>query len=230
MSNTTLIIGSSGSGKSTSLRNLNSESTFILNVLDKPLPFRGYKSRFKAICGWDDKVGNYFASDDYIRLIRAIKMVNDSRPEIKVLVLDDFNYIMCNEFMRRSGERGYEKYSEMAAHIHAIVQELNATRSDLFCFIMSHNDADAQGFMRLKTIGKLLSEKVEIEGMVTTVFHSMVVDGEFKFLTQLTNSHLAKSPLGMFADKFINNDLLPIIKAMVDYYNEDGENNEFLGE
>ena len=223
MSNTTLIIGSSGSGKSTSLRNLNHETTFILNTLDKPLPFRGYKSKYKAISGWDDKEGNYYASDDYVRIMRAIRMVSDSRPEITTLVLDDFNYIMCNEFMRRSGERGFDKYSEMASHVHSIVQELNSTRPDLFCFILSHNDADSQGFMRLKTIGKLLSEKVEIEGMVTTVFHSMVVDGEFKFLTQLTSSHLAKSPLGMFAEKLIDNDLLPIVAAMVDYYNEDGE-------
>lgn len=223
MSNTTLIIGSSGSGKSTSMRNLDPTTTFILNVLDKPLPFRGYKSKYKSISGWDDREGNYYATDDYVRLIRAIRMVSDSRPEIKVLILDDFNYIMCNEFMRRSAERGFDKYSEMAAHVHAIVQELNSTRPDLLCFILSHNDADSQGFMRLKTIGKLLSEKVEIEGMVTTVLHSMVVDGDFKFLTQLTPSHLAKSPLGMFTDKLIDNDLLPIVRNMVEYYNEDGE-------
>lgn len=221
MSNTTLIIGSSGSGKSTSIRNLDPTKTFVLNTLDKPLPFRGYKSKYKAISGWDDKEGNYYASDDYVRIMRAIRMVSDSRPEIKILILDDFNYIMCNEFMRRSGERGFDKYSEMAAHVHSIVQELNATRPDLFCFIMSHTDADSQGFMRLKTIGKLLSEKVEIEGMVTTVFHSLVVDGEFKFLTQLTNNHLAKSPLGMFSDKLIDNDLKPIIETMMEYYNEE---------
>jgi hypothetical protein len=221
MSNTTLIIGSSGSGKSTSLRNLDPESTFILNVLDKPLPFRGYKSKYKAISGWEDKTGNYYATDDYIRLMRAVRMVSDSRPEIKTLILDDFNYIMCNEFMRRSGERGFDKYSEMAAHVHSLIQEMNSTRPDLLCFILSHSDSDQTGFMKLKTIGKLLSEKVEIEGMVTTVFHSMVVDGDFKFLTQLTSNHLAKSPLGMFADKFIDNDLQPIIKIMADYYNEE---------
>lgn len=221
MSNTTLIIGASGSGKSTSLRNLNPKETFCINVLDKPLPFRAYKSRYKNISGWDDKEANYYATDDYARIIKCIRMVNDNRPDIKILILDDFNYVMCNEFMRRSSERGFDKYSEMAAHVHAIIQELNATRPDLFCFVLSHNDADSTGFMRLKTIGKLLSEKVEIEGMVTTVLHSMVIDGNYKFLTQNTGSHLAKSPYEMFDDKYIDNDLVYVVQQMKNYFNEE---------
>ncbi len=221
MSNTTIILGTSGSGKSTSLRNLDPKTTFICNVLDKPLPFRGYKSHYKPIIGWNDVDNNYYSTDDYVRLIRCIKMVNESRSDIKVLVIDDFNYVMCNEFMRRASEKGFEKFSEMANHVWNIFQELNATRPDLLCFVLSHSDADQTGFMKIKTIGKMLDDKVTLEGMATTVLHSLVVDGQHQFLTTHDGFHLAKSPLEMFPTKYIDNDLLPVVKAMTDYYNEE---------
>lgn len=219
--NTTIILGTSGSGKSTSLRNLPPESTFIINVLNKPLPFRGYKSQYKPIIGWNDTENNYYSTDDYVRLIRCIKMVNDLRPEISVLIIDDFIYIMSNEFMRRASEKGYEKFSELASHVWQIFQELNATRPDLLCFVLSHSDADQNGFMKLRTIGRLLDDKVALEGMCTTILHALLVDGEHKFLTTHDSFYLAKSPLEMFPTKYIDNDLLPVVKAMTDYYNEE---------
>lgn len=220
MSNATLIIGTSGSGKSTSLRNLNAKETFIISVLDKPLPFKGYKKSYRHITGWDDKENNYYITDDWAKIIKCIKIVN-SRPEIKSLIIDDFTYIMCGEFMRRSGERGFDKYSEMGTHIFLVVQELMSTRPDLFCFVLAHSENDNTGFSKIKTIGKLLEEKVCLEGMFTTCLHSCVVDGEFKLLTQHNGTHLAKSPLGLFSEKLIDNDLVFIQEAMSHYF--DGE-------
>ena len=108
MSNATVIIGASGSGKSSSLRNLDCESTFIVGVLQKPLPFRGYQTKY------NEERKNYHCSDDYRVILSYIKAVNERRPEITTLVIDDFQYLMAHEFMMRVSERGYDKYSELS--------------------------------------------------------------------------------------------------------------------
>ena len=115
MSNTVLVIGQSGSGKSTSLRNLDPKTTFVINVLDKPLPFRGFKKNYKPITK-ENKDGNYFAANDWSHVIRCINMVNAERPEITTLIIDDWQYILAYEFMRRVSEKGFDKFSELANH------------------------------------------------------------------------------------------------------------------
>lgn len=214
MSNCTLIIGESGSGKSTSLRNLDPSTTFILNVLDKPLPFRGYKKMYNV----DNK--NYHASDDYNKLLSYIKGINERRPEITTLIIDDFQYLLANEFMRRSSEKGYERFTDIGKHAWDVIKALTETRPDLLCFVLSHSDSDATGRMKCKTIGKMLDDKITLEGMFTLVFHSMLVDGEFKLLTQNNGIHMAKSPMGMFSEKLIDNDLEIIIEKMKEYFDE----------
>lgn len=221
MSNCVLIIGDSGSGKSTALRTLNPKSTFIINVLGKPLPFKGYKANYKPIKGWDDKEGNYFVSDDYARILRCIKLVNEERPDIKYLVIDDFNYVLSNEFMRRAQEKGFDKFSDLAAHAWMIFNDLMALRPNLFAFVLSHSETDATGYVKLRTIGKLLDEKVKLEGMVTMCLHCLVIDGEHKLLTQNTGVYLAKSPWQMFEDKYIPNDLSYVIQKMIEYGESD---------
>lgn len=221
MSNTTLIIGESGTGKSTSLRTLDSKETFVINVLDKPLPFRGYKSHYKPMTKANPE-GNYYATDDFNLLIRCINSVNE-RTEIKNLIIDDFQYIMGNEFMRRALEKGFDKFSDIAQHAWAIIKSLTSTRSDLYCFVLSHSDSDAQGRMKCKTIGKMLDDKITLEGMFTIILHTQIVDGEYKFLTQNNGTHIAKSPLYMFEDKLIDNDLQVVRDKMVEYFDEDVE-------
>lgn len=227
MSNTTLVLGLSGSGKSTSLRNLDPKETFIINVLNKPLPFKGYKAQYKLINytpnedgTYSDNGGNYYASDDYAKILNIIKAINTYRPDIKVLVLDDFQYLMCNEFMRRVGEKGFEKFNDLALHAWSVITSLTMTRDDLYCFVLTHSDADQNGVMKFKTIGKMLEDKVTLEGMFTCILHSLVHEGEFKFLTQYNGQCIAKSPLGMFDDLFIDNDLEEVIKSMKEYADE----------
>lgn len=221
MSYTSLIIGETGTGKSSAITNLDPKETFIINVLDKPLPFRGYRKNYTAISSWDDKTGNYFATDDHVRIIKCIKTVNELRPEIKNLIIDDWQYTMCNEFMRRATETGFTKFTEIGQHAWAIIRELTNCREDLFCFVLSHSDLDANGKSKCKSIGKMLDEKITIEGMFTTVFHAQIIDGHYCFLAQNDGSHVAKSPAGMFEDKYVNNDLLLIKNKMHAYYNED---------
>ena len=215
MSNTTLIIGESGSGKSTSLRNLNPKETFILNILDKPLPFRGFKNKYNS------ESKNYYASDDYSVLLAYIKAINERRPEIKVLIIDDFQYLLANEFMRRSSEKGYDRFTDIGKHAWDVIKALTETREDLYCFVLSHSDQDQMGRMKCKTIGRMLDDKITLEGMFTTVLYALLVDGEHKFLTQHDGTHLAKSPMDMFAEKYINNDLKVVIEKMMDYFNEE---------
>lgn len=122
MSNTSLIIGESGTGKSTSLRNLDPHETFIINVCNKPLPFRGYKSNYKTISSWEDKEGNYYATDDYLKIIKLLRIIDKERPDIKNIIIDDFQYIMVEEFMNRVTEKGFDKFSEIGQHAWSIIK------------------------------------------------------------------------------------------------------------
>lgn len=219
MSNTTLIIGESGAGKSSSLRNLDPSETYIINVLDKPLPFRGYKKNYWRSTK-ENPNGNYFPSDEAHKIIGCIKAVND-KPHIKNLIIDDFQYIMANEFMRRALERGYDKFSDIAKQAWAIIKELTLTRPDLFCFVLSHSEIDITGKVKCKTIGKMLDDKITLEGMFTVVLHAQVIDGQYKFLTQNNGMFMAKSPLGMFDESLIDNDLQIVRDKMTQYFEEE---------
>lgn len=216
MANITLVIGESGTGKSTSIRNLNPQETVIINVLDKPLPFRGASENYKRKS--DNKKGNYCSTDNYAKIIQAINHININDLSIKNIIIDDFQYVMANEFMRRATERGFDKFTEIAQHAWQIIDASAKARDDLFVFILSHSDEDNSGKVKCKTIGKMLDDKITIEGMFTTVLHSIVSDGKYRFLTQNDGSHIAKSPMGMFDQDFIENDLCFVKQKMSEYY------------
>lgn len=215
MSNATLVIGQSGSGKSTSMRNLNPEETFIFSILDKPLPFRGYKKKYNT------EKKNYHSSDDYRVILNYIKAINERRPEVKVFIIDDFQYLMAHEFMNRVSERGYDKYSELAQHAWSVIKALTETRSDLHCFVLTHSDSDQHGHMKIKTIGRLLDDKITLEGMFTCCLYSIVIDGEYRFITNHDGVHLAKSPLGLFDTLYVDNDLKYVVEKMNQYFNDE---------
>jgi hypothetical protein len=217
MSNSVLILGESGTGKSSSLRNLDSTTTYVLNVLDKPLPFKKSKKKYNT------ELKNYYATDDYLKIIEVIKGINQHRPDIKTLIIDDFQYIMASEFMNRALERGYDKFSEMANHVWTIIRTLIKTRDDLYTFVLCHSDIDSQGKSKIKTIGKLLDEKITLEGMFTNVLHTQILDGKYVFLTQGDAQHLAKSPAGMFSQAIIDNDLKLVLDCMYEYNNDEEE-------
>lgn len=220
MSNTVLIIGESGSGKSTSIRNLDPLTTYIINVLDKPLPFRGARRNY-LLCNKDNPEGNYSSTDDASKIKSLILAISDRRSDIKTLIIDDFNYVITNEFMRQALVKGYEKFSVLGQNAWSIINALNQTRDDLDCFLISHSQIDEHGKSKPKTIGKMIDEKVCLEGMVTVCLHSLIIDGQYKFLTQNDGHHTAKSPFGMFETKLIDNDLIFIKEKIHQYLNED---------
>ena len=184
-----LILGESGTGKSASLRNFAPEDVGIINVAGKPLPFRN-----KLRC---------LDTDDYATISRAL--LGMKTPSA---VIDDAQYLLANEYMRRANETGYQKYSDMANHYWSLIQlVIRELPSDRIVYFMSHIERDQNGNEKVKTIGKLLDEKITVEGMFSIVLKTHVQDGVYTFCTQNSGQDTVKTPIGMFTDREIENDL-----------------------
>lgn len=222
-----LIIGESGSGKSTSLKNLNPEETFIVNVGKKPMPFRGWKGNYKHL-NKENPTGNYLESDNSAVIVSTLKHVSANMPHIKVVVIDDFQYVMANEYMRRATERGFDKFTDIGLHAWEIASAGKDMRDDITFVMVGHAETstDLQGNRKLKfkTIGKLVDNVINMEGMFTIVLFTDVspdVDGTIKhsFLTQSDGTTTCKTPEGMFPEAKIPNDIGAVITAATEYYN-----------
>ena len=220
-----LIIGESGSGKSTSLENLDPKSTFIINVGQKPMPFRGWKGKYKKLSK-DTPDGNYIETDQSSTIVQTMKHINDNMPHIKTVVVDDFQYVMANEFMRRANERGFDKFTEIGLHAWEIAQSGKNMRDDITFVMIGHAEqsTDLSGNRRLKfkTVGKLVDNVITMEGMFTVVLFTDVSvnsDGKrvYNFITQSDGTTTAKSPKGMFDFK-IPNDIETAIESINQYY------------
>lgn len=212
MSNLIVLLGESGTGKSTSMRNLDPESTYIINVLNKPLPFKGYKKLYNT------ERKNYIETDRYQKIVALLKAVNEKAEHIKTIIIDDFSFLMNNEFMRRCREKGFDKFTEMGASMFEIMEVCKDFRPDLYCFIMCHTEKDHAGIIKPKTVGKMTADYVGIAERVSIVLHSQVIDMQYKFLTQNDGLHVAKSPMGMFDNMYIDNDLAEIRSTIEQYY------------
>lgn len=216
MSNAILILGESGTGKSTSLRNLNPNETFIINILDKPLPFRGYKKNYVKLSA-DGLTGNYYESDDYETITRIIKLVDKKRPEIKNLIIDDFGFTITNTFMKRSKETSYAKFIDIARNAWEILSSLRGLRDDLNCVVTMHVEIDKLGRFKPRTIGKMIDDYNLIEGSFTFIFQSVVIENKYKFITNNDGQHMAKTSMGCFDEMCIDNDLNEILKQIHNY-------------
>lgn len=222
MSNAILLLGESGTGKSSSIRNLPPEETMIINVIGKPLPFRGANKSYTRL-STDGLTGNYYASDEPDAIMRGINLVNNKRHDIKYLVIDDYGYSITNGFMRKALQPGYSKFTELGLAAFNILDKINVLRDDLYCFIMMHTEIDQQGKYKPKTVGKMIDQYVNIEGKFSYVLHSLIVDGNYLFLTNNDGQHMAKTPMGLFDTQMIPNDLSLVVETMNNYLNEDGE-------
>lgn len=211
MSISTVILGESGTGKSTSMRNLDPANTLLIQVVRKPLPFRSK--------GWSyfnpetNKTGNIFVSDDW-QVISSLMR----KTKRKVIVVDDFQYVLANEFMRRSDERGFDKFTEIAKHAWEVFNAANSLPDDVRVYLMSHTATDDQGNIKIKTIGKLLDEKITPEGLFTIVLRTIVTDKDYLFSTRNNGHDTVKTPLGMFDSERIPNDLADVDAAISEYY------------
>lgn len=208
MATPVLIIGKSGSGKSTSLRNCIGKDFNLIRVLNKPLPFKG------EIKGWK--------TDDYQTIMKALVA-----SKAKSLVIDDAGYLITNQFMMGHSGAGkgngvFTLYNEIGDHFWNLIQfVINSVSADKIVYIMMHEDTNDFGDIKPKTIGKLLDEKVCIEGMFTIVLRAISDANKHLFITQADGGAVSKSPIGLFDTVEIDNDLVIVDKAIREYYELD---------
>lgn len=225
------IYGESGMGKTTSLRNMNPETTFIISTTGKPLSFRGWKKKyvpFKIDKETKEITGNYYVSSNSEQILKILKIVNAKMPHITAVVLDDMQYIMSYEFVDRATEIGYSRFSEIAQHMMEILRYSEQMREDCTMCFLTHSEnvgTDIDPRYVIKTIGKLLSEKVTLEGLFTYIFFAKTEEGDdgrmqYRLVTNNDGKCLAKTPMGMFEELEIDNDLNEILKVIKEY-NED---------
>lgn len=205
MATPVLIIGKSGSGKSTSMRNcIDKEDWNLIRVLNKPLPFKG------KINGWN--------TDDYQTVMKCL-----AQSKAKNIVLDDAGYLITNMFMTKHSSAGagngvFTLYNQIGDHFWNLIQYIVKLPEDKIVYVIMHEDTNDFGQIKPKTIGKLLDEKVCIEGMFTIVLRCIEESGKHLFVTQSADGAVSKSPIGMFEDLTIDNDLLLVEKAIREYY------------
>lgn len=197
-----LILGASGTGKSASMRNFSKDEILIINVAGKDMPFKEPKGGFEKL-----------NTDQYRDIKRA--MTNTKK---KVIVIDDCQYLMANEFMRRATEKGYDKFTEIAQNFWDLQQAISKLPEDVVVYEISHIERDQDGNEKMKTIGKMLDEKITVEGMFSIVLKTVVNDGNYYFQTQNSGKDTCKSPIGLFNSMLIENDLKKVDNAIRDYY------------
>lgn len=211
MAQLVFILGRSGTGKSYSMRNFPKDKFAVINVQGKVLPFKG-AGKIETT-----------PTDESTKIIKALEIYSK---QYKSIVIDDYQYTMANEFMRRSTERGYDKFTDIGRHAWDIANKVRELPDDVIVYILCHTDRDDEGNEKIKTIGKLLDEKICLEGMSTIVLKTNVTDGVYSFLTQNNGKDTVKSPAGMFPSYAIENDLYYVDQKIRNYY----ELGEFLSD
>jgi hypothetical protein len=198
MAKLVLIIAQSGTGKSSSLRNFKKGEANVLLCSGKELPFRSDLSTR--------------VPKSYAEVIASIEQAT-----APVVVIDDANYLMSFEEMARVGETGYGKFTQMAANMFKVFKAIIDKESDQIFYVMAHAEMRDDNLLRFKTTGKMLSEKVVLEGLTNIVLTTEIVDGKFVFKTTTDGSGV-KAPIGMFESDTMPNDLVLVDKAVRDFY------------
>lgn len=208
MSIATLILGQSGTGKSTSLRNLNPSDVLLIQSIKKPLPFKS--KDWKPLT---KEGGSIYVSDNSEKIIDAMK-----RCPHKIIVIDDLQYIMANEYMRRAQETGFNKFTEIGKKTWDIFNAASALADDKRVYLLSHTEEGDSGKTKIKTIGKMLDEKITLEGMVTVCLQTAIINEQFVFMAKNNGQNTVKSPIGLFESEHIENDLNAVDQAICAYY------------
>lgn len=194
-----LILGHSGSGKSTSMRNCTADRFGIINVNGKPLPF---KTSLKT-----------YNTDNYPDIINALK--NAKTPSI---VIDDSQYLMSHEYMYRANETGFQKYSEIGTHFFQLLEAIRKLPDDRIVYLMHHIDRSDDGYEKAKTVGKMVDNYICVEGCFSIVLKAVATKQGYFFKTKTSGMDAVKTPMGMFEAEEIDNDLVMVDDTIRDYY------------
>lgn len=209
------IMGESGSGKTTSMRDLDPGSTFYIDCDKKGLSWKGWKNQYSF-----DK-HNYMATDQIGTVTQLLEKISsqENMKHIKVVVIDTLNGLMVADEVRRMKEKGFDKWQDLAQCVWELLDSLYTLRDDLTVIVVCHSQTqkedDGYTFTRIKTSGKKL-DKLSIETKLTTVLYAVAKDGEYVFKTHANNS-TAKTPLGAFEADEIPNNIVDVLKALEDY-------------
>ena len=209
------IMGESGSGKTTSMRDLDPKSTFYIDCDKKGLSWKGWRNQYSF-----EKL-NYMATDTIGTVEQILDKINtqDNMKHIKVVVIDTLNGLMVADEVRRMKEKGYDKWQDLAQCVWELLDKLYTLRDDLTIIVICHSqtqkDEDGYVFTRIKTSGKKL-DKLNVESKLTTVLYAIAKDGEYVFQTKANNS-TAKTPMGAFEADEIPNNIVDVLKALKDY-------------
>ncbi|MDR0402140.1 MAG: AAA family ATPase [Treponema sp.] len=200
-----LIMGKSGSGKSSSMRNFKDEKIALINVLNKPLPFKG-------------KFTSTMATDDYGRIKNALRSASK-----KSVVIDDASYLITNQFMRGHSSAGkgngvFSLYNDLGDQFWQLIEFIKTLPPEKIVYVVMHEEQSELGMIKPKTIGKMLDEKVCVEGQFAIVLRSVFIDGNYCFRTKTDGSDVTKTPMGLFDDELISNDLEYVDREIRDYY------------
>ena len=223
MANLVIVCGKSGSGKSTSTRNLDPKSTFYINSDQKALPFKGWKKNYSK----ENK--NYSKVSSLVEICTILKAIPEKAPHIKTVVIDTINRMMTDKVMGERHIKGFEKWTQLSGGIYDVFTIINTILpDDVDVFVLSHSDEGytdmGAQYRKVMTAGKQL-DKIVLESMSSIVlFTHIESDGkgknEYFFQTQTDGVSTAKSPAGMFEDYQIPNDLQMVKDTMFKYYNE----------
>ncbi len=196
-----MILGESGSGKSTSLRNFSPDEVVIYNIAGKPLPFRNNSKMMKA------------DNPTYGQIFKSL-----ASQKFKRYVIDDSQYLLCFELFDRSAETGYTKFTEMAKHFYDLIQlVIKQLPDDTIVYFLHHTEMVGEKY-KAKTIGKMLDEKLTVEGLFSIVLMAKNIDGNYVFLTRSDGTNTVKAPMEMFESSEMENDLKQVDSIIRDYY------------
>lgn len=231
MSNIIGLVGLSNSGKSTSLKYLNPEETFIISCTNKQLQIPGFRKKYPKISVDNGKLyGNWLVSNNYEQITKIMKVVSKTRPEIKVICLDDTNYLLSNETFQNALVKGYEKFSVMSKNYYDLIQTCQDLREDLTVVFISHIEnfgTDIDPEYRMWTTGKMLTNQINLDGLFSYIIYAERYIDEsgdevkYRFKTRTDGNDTCRSVAGCFEEKYIE----PNMKLVIDTINnfENGE-------
>lgn len=211
-----LILGESGSGKSTSLRNLDPKTTMLIQVIDKDLPFKAKGWKPISVDKDGKRVGNIFVSRIASQIIKAIRSA--AQNGFKTVVVDDLQYMMSFELFDRVNEKSFHKFVDLAVNVKDVFDVARTTKG-VNVYFLAHSESGEDGVVRMKTSGKMLNNQLTPEGLFTIVLRAVAANGEHYFTTR-NNGDTVKTPMGMFEKDTIDNDLALVDQLINDYYKD----------
>lgn len=212
MSNIVLILGNSGTGKSYSLKKLQTEEVAIITPISKSLPFK-------------NKLTNKIITDDWKEVNDAIIRASQKFP---IIVVEDFQYVMVNEFIKRIDEKGYSKFNDIAAHAWQIITTAQSLPANCIVYFLCHAESDQYGREKMQTIGKMLDEVINLQGLFDVVVLAKNSDGNFHFRVKSLGDKVdsVKAPEGMFDCDSIPNDIKILDRYVNNFFHDPADQPE----